>query len=96
MSSHVLITAIPIQEVSKPPGILSVLAGCCESAGATYDIFDLNLHMHQTVPEEMCQQLGNDFLHNKLLPLYIITAAPVPDCKIKFSPNVQLSANVIV
>lgn len=69
MSSHVLITAIPIQEVSKPPGILSVLAGCCESAGATYDIFDLNLHMHQTVPEEMCQQLGNDFLHNKFRSL---------------------------
>ena len=38
----------------------------------------------------------SDFLHNKLLPLYIIVTADAPDCKIKFSPNVQLSANVIV
>jgi hypothetical protein len=65
MNSHVLITSIPVQEVSKPPGILSVLAGCCESAGVTYEIFDLNLHMYQTLPEDVCQQLANDFLHNR-------------------------------
>jgi radical SAM superfamily enzyme YgiQ (UPF0313 family) len=65
MNLHVLITAIPIQEVSKPPGILAVLAGCCESAGVTYDIFDLNLHMHQQLPQEVCEQIANDFLHNK-------------------------------
>ena len=69
MTSHVLITSIPIQEVTKPPGILAVLAGCCESAGVTYDIFDLNLHMYRTLPEEVCQQLATDFLQNKFRSL---------------------------
>jgi hypothetical protein len=69
MKTHVLITAIPTQEVSKPPGILSVLAGCCETAGVTYDIFDLNLHMYKAMPAEVCQELAADFLQNRFRSL---------------------------
>jgi hypothetical protein len=65
MNSHVLITAIPVQDMTRPPGILGILAGCCETAGVSYDISDLNLHMYQQLPEEICQQLANDFLNNK-------------------------------
>ena len=65
MTIHVLITAIPAQDITRPPGILGILAGCCEAAEATYDIFDLNLHIHQCLPEDICQQLTTDFLTNE-------------------------------
>jgi radical SAM superfamily enzyme YgiQ (UPF0313 family) len=65
MTIHVLITAIPAQDITRPPGILGILAGCCEAAGVGYDIFDLNLHMHQCLPEDICKQLTTDFLINE-------------------------------
>lgn len=63
--TRVLITTIPAQDVTRPPGILSILAACCESIDADYAIKDLNLYMYKTVPEKVVTELLNDFVTNK-------------------------------
>ena len=60
--TRVLITTIPAQDVTRPPGILSILAACCESIDADYAIKDLNLYMYKTVPEKVVTELLNDFV----------------------------------
>lgn len=58
----VLIITIPPQDTTRPPGILAVLAGCCESINIDYDILDLNLYMHKQFTAEIAKQLTSDFL----------------------------------
>jgi len=65
MSKRVLIVTIPRQDVTKPPGILSILAACCEDVGYDYDILDLNLHMYKTLPEEQVIKLNSSFAQNQ-------------------------------
>lgn len=61
---RVLITTIPAQDASRPPGILSILAACCESINSEYVIQDLNLYMYKTLPDHVTTELVNDFLSN--------------------------------
>jgi radical SAM superfamily enzyme YgiQ (UPF0313 family) len=63
--TKVLIISVPVQDIAKPPGILSILAGCCESISVEYETLDLNLHMYKTLPENIAIELTNDFLVNR-------------------------------
>ena len=63
--TKVLITSIPVQDITRPPGILSILAGCCELINAEYDVLDLNLHMYRTLDKDLVTKLINDFSVNK-------------------------------
>jgi hypothetical protein len=65
MTQRVLIVTVPRQDVVRPPGILAILAACCEQASANYEIFDLNLYMHRALPNDMVSQLNADFTINK-------------------------------
>lgn len=60
----VLIVAIPAQDVARPPGILSILAGCCESIDIDYVVLDLNLYLYKQFENDTVAQLSNDFLNN--------------------------------
>jgi hypothetical protein len=57
----VLITAVPKQDVSKPPGALSILAACCEQVEVEYSVLDLNLYMYKTLSPELVTKLDSDF-----------------------------------
>jgi hypothetical protein len=61
----VLIVTVPKQDVVRPPGILAILAACCEQVGSEYQVFDLNLHMHKILPREQVDSLNTDFSLNK-------------------------------
>lgn len=63
--TKVLIVTVPAQDVARPPGILSILAGCCEAINVDYEILDLNLYMYKTLPETIVTELSNDFLNNE-------------------------------
>jgi radical SAM superfamily enzyme YgiQ (UPF0313 family) len=60
-----LIVTVPRQDVVRPPGILAILAACCEKVGVEYDVFDLNLHMYKTLPDEQINRLNSDFSINE-------------------------------
>lgn len=64
-AKKVLIVTISPQDPSRPPGILSVLAGCCESIGVEYALLDLNLYMYKTYLPEITDQLITDLLLSK-------------------------------
>lgn len=61
----VLIMTVPRQDVVRPPGILGILAACCETAAHDYEIFDLNLHMFKTLPEKDVLAINADFAVNE-------------------------------
>lgn len=61
-----LITAIPLQDVVRPPGALAVLASCCEQVGIEYDILDLNLYMHKILVQEKVDRISTDFVTGNL------------------------------
>lgn len=63
--TKVLITAIPVTDTTRPPGILPLLAGCCKSIGADYAIVDLNLYMYKQFPEDFTLELSNDLYFSK-------------------------------
>jgi hypothetical protein len=63
--NRVFIMTVPAQDVARPPGILSILSACCETAGADYDLLDVNLHMYHTLPDDVTTELTNDFLANQ-------------------------------
>jgi radical SAM superfamily enzyme YgiQ (UPF0313 family) len=67
--TKVLIVSVPVQDIAKPPGILSILAGCCESISVDYETLDLNLRMYKTLPENIAIELTNDFLVNRFRSL---------------------------
>jgi radical SAM superfamily enzyme YgiQ (UPF0313 family) len=64
MNKKVLIVSIPLQDVTRPPGILGILAGCCESIDVDYSILDLNLYMYKQFKNEIVEQLVSDFSSN--------------------------------
>ena len=61
-----MITAIPLQDVVRPPGALAVLAACCEQVKIDYHILDLNLYMHKIFSQDIVQRLSTDFVTGKL------------------------------
>jgi radical SAM superfamily enzyme YgiQ (UPF0313 family) len=63
--TKVLIVSVPAQDIAKPPAILSILAGCCESINVDYEITDLNLYMYKKLPEQTTTELSNDFVDNQ-------------------------------
>lgn len=65
MTQRVLIVTVPRQDVVRPPGILAILAACCDQVSADYEIFDLNLYMHRALPDDTVSQLNADFTVNK-------------------------------
>ena len=60
----VLIVSIPTQDITRPPGILAILAGCCESINMDYSILDLNLYMYNQFSDDIVKGLTRDFLDN--------------------------------
>jgi hypothetical protein len=64
MNKKVLIVSIPAQDITRPPGILSILAGCCESINVEYSILDLNLYMYKQFDNDIIDQLTTDFQNN--------------------------------
>lgn len=64
MKHRVLIITVPRQDVIRPPGILAILAACCEQVQADYRVFDLNLHMHKALDDKIVDQLNSDFAVN--------------------------------
>lgn len=56
-----LLVTIPILDAVKPPGVLPILAACCETAGVDYEILDLNLWAFKNLPEAVMDQIGSDF-----------------------------------
>lgn len=64
MTHRVMIITVPRQDVVRPPGILAILAACCEQVSADYRIFDLNLHMHKALPADAVDILNADFAVN--------------------------------
>jgi radical SAM superfamily enzyme YgiQ (UPF0313 family) len=65
MKNRVLIISVPRQDVSRPPGALAILAACCEQTDSCYEIFDLNLHMHKILDNDVVLNLNSDFSLNK-------------------------------
>ncbi len=65
MQGKVLIVTIPKQDVTRPPGILSILAGCCEQANYDYKCVDLNLCMFKTLGANDVKKLNLDFEINE-------------------------------
>jgi radical SAM superfamily enzyme YgiQ (UPF0313 family) len=65
MNEKVLIITIPPQDPTRPPGILSVLSGCCESLEIDYSLIDLNLYMYKSFPTNIVEQLISDFFLNQ-------------------------------
>lgn len=61
----VLIVTVPKQDVVRPPGILAILAACCERASADYEIFDLNLFLHKVLTKEQIDSINADFSQNQ-------------------------------
>lgn len=57
----VLIITVPRQDVTRPPGILSILSACCEQANCDYQILDLNLQMYKMLDVPMVEKLNADF-----------------------------------
>ena len=62
--TKVFIVSVPAQDITVPPAILGILAACCESISADYQIFDLNLHMYKTLSQSVATELATDFLNN--------------------------------
>jgi hypothetical protein len=65
MNEKVLIVTIPPQDTTRPPGILSVLAGCCDHVGAQYEVLDLNLYMYKSLPSSIVEELISDCFLNQ-------------------------------
>lgn len=63
--NRVLIVTTPVQDISLPPGALSILAACCEQANADYQILDLNLYLYKNFSESVVTELVNDLYINK-------------------------------
>ena len=59
--SRVLLISIPIQDVTRPPGAMPILASCCDTVGSDYSFLDLNLHMHKVLPVEQINDIKTDF-----------------------------------
>lgn len=64
--SRVLLVAIPVESVTRPPAAMPILAACCETAGAEYEFIDLNLHMHASLPLEDAEALRTDLIFNSM------------------------------
>jgi radical SAM superfamily enzyme YgiQ (UPF0313 family) len=58
----VLLVSIPLQDVTRPPAAMPVLATCCEQVGAEYKFVDLNLHLHKTFEKKIVQGIESDLV----------------------------------
>ena len=58
----VLLVSIPVQDVTRPPAAIPILAACCEQVCAEYQSLDLNLHMHKTLPQSIVNSVKSDFI----------------------------------
>ena len=90
--AKVLISTIPNVDVTKPPGILSILASCCEQIDYDYEIFDLSLHMHKKIGLEQAKSIEVDFSMNEFSSitnknLYIKCCEDFIKCIKKYSPD---------
>jgi len=64
VKGKVLLVTIPKQDVTRPPGILSILAGCCEQVNFDYKCIDLNLWMFKNLNNDEVKNLNLDFETN--------------------------------
>jgi radical SAM superfamily enzyme YgiQ (UPF0313 family) len=63
---RVLLVAIPVESVTRPPAAMPILAACCETAGAQYDFIDLNLQMHAALSVQDAESLRTDLIFNSM------------------------------
>lgn len=92
MTKKVLIVSVPKQDVIRPPGILSILAGCCEQSDCDYEILDLNLLMFKTLERTDALEIDSDFYVNRFRSkkhqdLYLSICAHLQDKIEKYQPN---------